>query len=486
MKTRTPLFGSIALGILAIAPRSGSAAPVASPGTEVTIYNNDLALVKDHRAIELPKGRSDFAWEGVASTMDATSASFGSPSAYALEQNYRFDLVSRAVLLSKYVGKDVQLVQEIAAQDGKTVSTSTTGRILSVEGERITALESNGKILLDPPGRVVLPSLPEGLLVKPSLVLDLESPKGGRVDAELRYLCGGFSWKADYVAVLDSTGKAVDLDGLVTLENRSGTSYRDAKLKLVAGDVNRIRERAYNDFRADNYIMEAAGSVAMKARAAVPPPQFKEQGLFEYHLYELQRPTTLLDKEQKQVSLLTAQESKAVTRYVFDESLYQRYWWWSREGDTRDGLKCGVQLDVANREDNHLGIPLPKGKVRVYKEDRSGSLQFVGEDLIDHTPRGDTLHLSLGQAFELRGKRTVETSDQKGEQKTETVRIDLRNAKDQDVEIEVVEHQNWPTWTVKEHSLGFEKRDASTIVFKVKVPKRGEASVKYTYNASWK
>jgi hypothetical protein len=186
------------------------------------------------------------------------------------------------------------------------------------------------------------------------------------------------------------------------------------------------------------------------------------------------------------VNLLTAQESKAVTRYVFDESLYQKYWWWSREGDTRDGLKCGVQLDVANREDNHLGVPLPKGKVRVYKQDKSGSLQFVGEDLIDHTPRGDTLHLSLGQAFELRGKRVVESSDQKGEQKTETVRIDLRNAKDQDVEIEVVEHQNWPTWKVKESSQSFEKRDASTIVFKVKIPKRGEGSVKYTYNASWK
>lgn len=488
MPTRLPVSRSLVAGLSLIALGSAGAAPVAAPSnTEVTIYNNDLALVKDRRTLDLPKGRHEFAWEGVATTLDATSASFGSPSAWALEQNYRFDLVSRSVLLSKYLGKEVQLVQEVAAQDGKTVSTTTSGRILSVEGERISALDADGKILLDPPGRVVLPSLPEGLLVKPSLVLDLESPKGGRTEAELRYLCGGFSWRADYVAVLDSAGKAVDLDGLVTLENNSGATYRDAKLKLVAGDVNRIRERAYNDFRADA-VMElgASGSMAMRAKAAAPPPQFKEQGLFEYHLYELQRPTTLLDKEQKQVNLLAAQEAKAVTRYVFDESLYQRYWWWSREGDTRDGLKCGVQLDVPNREENHLGIPLPKGKVRVYKEDKGGSLQFVGEDLIDHTPRGDTLHLSLGQAFELRGKRVVEASDQKGEQKTETVRIDLRNAKDQDVEIEVVEHQNWPTWKVKDSSLGFEKRDASTIVFKLKVPKRGEASVRYTYSASWK
>lgn len=487
MTTRHYGLGSLAAAFLLFEPGAVHAAGAPSPtGSEVTIYNNDLALVKDRRVIELAKGRQEFAWTGVATTLDATSASFGSPTAYALEQNYRFDLVSRAVLLSKYLGKEVQLVQEVAAQDGRTVSSTLSGRILSVEGERITALESNGKILLDPPGRVVLPSLPEGLLVQPSLVLDLESPKAGRTDAELRYLCGGFSWRADYVAVLDSAGKSVDLDGLVTLENTSGASYRDAKLKLVAGDVNRIRERVYNEFRAEALDMVAAGSFAPRAKAAVAPPQFKEQGLFEYHLYELQRPTTLLDKEQKQVNLLTAQESKAVTRYVFDESLYQKYWWWSREGDSRDGLKCGVQLDVANREDNRLGIPLPKGKVRVYKQDKGGSLQFVGEDLIDHTPRGDTLHLSLGQAFELRGKRTVESSDQKGEQKTESVRIDLRNAKDQDVEIEVVERQNWPSWKVKDANLAYTKRDASTIVFKVKVPKRGEASVKYTYSASWK
>jgi len=463
-----------------------AAVAISADGPEVTIYNQDLALIKDRRTIELGKGRQEFAWEGVAQTMDATSASFGSPSAWALEQNYRFDLVSRGVLLSKYVGKEVELVTETVAQDGKTTRTSTSGRILSVEGERITSLESNGRILLDPPGRVILPSLPQGLLVKPTLVLDLESPKGGKTDAELRYLCGGFSWKADYVAVLDSAGKSVDIEGLVTLQNQSGASYADARLKLVAGDVNRVRETVVNGYADRVYAMAEAAPSSMRAKSVAPPPQFKEQGLFEYHLYELQRPTTLLNKEQKQVNLLSAQESKAVTRYVFDESLYQKYWWWSRDDDSRDGLKCAVVLDVANREENHLGVPLPKGKVRVYKEDKGGSLQFVGEDLIDHTPRGDTLHLSLGQAFELRGRRTVEASDQKGEQKTETVRVDLRNAKDQDVVVEVVERQAWPTWKVRESSTEFVKRDAATVVFKVKVPKRGEATVKYTYWASWK
>lgn len=453
-------------------------------GVELTIYNDDLALVKDRRAIELPKGRSAFAWDGVAQTLDASSAIFASPDAAALEQNYRYDLVSRGVLLSKYLGREVELVEETVLADGKPWRATRKGRILSIEGERITSFESQGQILLDPPGRVVLPSLPEGLLVKPSLVLDVEAARAGKADAELSYLCKGLSWKADYVAVMDSSGGSVDLDGLVTLENNSGASFREATLKLVAGDVNRWKERAggQGGYAGDMVLMEAAPRMAKMAA----PPQFQEQGLMEYHLYALQRPADVLDREQKQVNFLSASGASSRKRFVFDESLYSRYWWWSRDNDSRNGLKCAVLLEVPNRRDRKLGMPLPKGVVRVYSKDRSGSLQFVGEDAIDHTPSGDTLRLSLGQAFDLRGARTVEASEQKDHQKTETVRVDLRNAKDQAVEIEVVERQSWPSWKVKESSLSYEKRDASTIVFKVKVPARGEASVRYTYQASWK
>ena len=230
-------------------------------------------------------------------------------------------------------------------------------------------------------------------------------------------------------------------------------------------------------------LMEAA---APRMAKMAPRPQFEEQGLMEYHLYSLQRPADVLDREQKQVNFLSAAGAASRKRYVFDESLYSRYWWWNRSNDSREGLKCAVILEIPNRREQHLGMPLPKGTVRVYSKDRSGSLQFVGEDAIDHTPSGDTLRLSLGQAFDMRGNRTVESSDQKGEQKTETVRIDLRNAKAEPVEIEVVERQNWPAWKVKDSSLPYEKRDASTIVFKVKVPARGEASVRYVYQASWK
>jgi hypothetical protein len=462
-----------------------AAVSASEPGFELTIYNTDLALVKDRRDLTFPKGRSSLPWEGVAQTLDASSASFTSPGAKMLEQNYRYDLVSRDVLLRKYLGRDVTLVQDAPTQDGKAMTTETVGRILSVEGERITSLESKGKILLDPPGRVVLPSLPEGLLVQPTLVLDLHSPQGGAFPAELRYLCQGLSWHADYIAVLDSLDKTMDLDGLVTLTNHSGTPFKEAKLKLVAGDVNLIPTNPRPVFAPRSAPMAKAG-VGGSMDDEAPPPGFTEQGLMEYHLYSLGRPATLLDNEQKQISLLSARGSTVRKRFVFDESDGSKYWWWNHEADTKDGRKLTVIVDVENKEANHLGIALPKGKIRVYKADGSGQLQFVGEDQIDHTPRDETIHLALGQAFELRGKRVVESSNTVRSEKTETVAVTLRNAKDEPVVAEVVEHQSWPTWKVSQSSLGYEKKDASTILFKVPVPARGEATLRYTYWASWK
>jgi hypothetical protein len=453
----------------------------AEPGLEITVYNDDHALVKDRRPLGLPKGRSSLPWEGVAQTLDASSASFSSPAARVLEQNYRYDLVSRSVLLQKYLGREVTLVEDATA-DGKLPVRERRGRILSLEGDRITSLESEGKILLDPPGRVVLPSLPEGLQVQPTLVLDLQSPKGGTAEAELRYLCSGLSWQADYVAVLDSADKKLDLDGLVTLSNHSGTAFKDAHLKLVAGEVNRIPEP--RRLRAEPMFLAKAAlpEVASGGGEDESTNGFQEQGLMEYHLYDLGRPTTLRDNEQKQISLLSAQGATAKKRYVFDESLTSRYWWWSRE-DTKDGRKLAVMVDIPNSEANRLGMALPKGKVRVYKADRSGALQFIGEDRIEHTAKDDTLHLALGKTFDLSGTRVVKNSSTVKDERTETVSVTLKNSKDEAVEVEVVEHQAWPDWKVKEASQSYDKKDASTLVFKVKVPAHGHAEVWYSYRA---
>jgi len=463
------------------------AALAAEPSLELTIYNDNLALVKDRRVLDLSKGRQSLPWEGVAQTLIPSSASFSSPSAKALEQNYRYDLVSRGVLLQKYLGKEVTLVQDSYAAN--TGSIETKGRVLSVEGDRITSMESGGKIILDPPGRVVLPSLPEGLLVKPSLVMDLWATGSGKSEAQLRYLCSGLSWSADYIAVLDSTDKLLDLDGLVTLNNRSGTAFREAKLKLVAGAVNRIPESQPRQryMEAPMPMMMAKSSMDGElAEEAAEPAGFQEQGLFEYHLYELGRPATVLDNEQKQVSLLSARGASVRKRFVFDESNDTRYWWWNKDEHTKDKRKLAVIVDVPNVEKNRLGMPLPKGKVRVYKADASGSLQFVGEDKIDHTSKEDTLHLALGQTFDLFGKRVVESSSTVKEEKTETVAVTIHNSKDEAVEVEVIEHQAWPKWSVKATLAQYRKKDASTIVFPVKVPAHGEATVRYTYLASWK
>jgi hypothetical protein len=460
-------------------------AAAAEPSVELTIYNDDVALVKDRRSLELAAGRQSLPWEGVAQTLFPSSASFSSPSAKSLEQDYRYDLVSRGVLLRKYLGKEVTLVVDTA--QGKPGS-QVSGRVLSVEGDRITSLEVGRKILLDPPGRVVLPSLPEGLLVKPTLVMDLWSAAGGKVGAELRYLCSGITWSADYVAVVDSADGKFDLDGLVTLNNRSGTEFHDAKLKLVAGNVNHIPDQ--RQARIDGYLDNPSALYVLDgkkgAKAAREPAGFQEEGLFEYHLYELGRPVTVLENAQKQVSLLSARGAGMNKRFVFDESYDARYWWWNHGEDTKEGRKLAVILDVPNTEKNRLGMALPKGRVRVYKADRSGSLQYLGEDEIGHTAKEDTLHLALGQAFDLFGKRVVESSKQSNQERTETIAVTVHNSKDEAVEAEVVEHQNAPNWKAYDASQSFAKKDASTLVFNVKVPAHGETTVRYTCESSWK
>jgi len=462
----------------------------AEPGLEITVYNSERALVKDHRPLELSKGRSSLPWEDVAQTLDASSAVFSSPAATALEQNYRYDLISRSVLLQKYLGREVTLVED-ASPDGKLPLRERRGRILSLEGDRITSLESEGKILLDPPGRVVLPNLPEGLLVKPSLVLDLQSSRSGKAEAELRYLCSGLSWSADYVAVLDSSNRHVDLDGLVTLSNHSGTAFRDARLKLVAGDVNQIRPRPMRAKMADT---EAAGASMMMSVFSEARP-FQEESLMEYHLYSLEHPTTLLDNEQKQISLFSAHEASVHKRYVFESEGSVNE---SDDDNVVDAILAGgdaqlqgtgtarkltVVVDLANADGNRLGMPLPAGRVRVFQADRSGSLQFVGEDRIGHTAKDDTLHLALGKAFDVSGARTVKASSTVKKERTETVSVTLKNAKDEAVDVEVVEHQNYPDWKVKEASQAYDKKDSSTLVFKVKVPAHGHAEVWYSYRA---
>jgi hypothetical protein len=274
------------------------------------------------------------------------------------------------------------------------------------------------------------------------------------------------------VFVVNASDDKGDLVGWVTLQNQTGATYRDAQLKLVAGDVNRVREEAEGvQMRAYKSAPTAAGASA-----------FREEGLFEYHLYTLDRPTTVRDKEQKQVTLLEAQNVGIQKKLIF---FGQQYWFRGQYGELAKNQKVGVYLDFKNSEANHLGIPLPKGTVRVYKADKSGAKQFVGEDSIDHTPRDEKIRIKMGEAFDVVADRKQMEWRARGNCRSESVwEIEIRNHKDEAVHVELREPAGGD-WRILESSLPATKEDASTFTFDVPVPKRGSTKVKYRVEVSW-
>ncbi len=436
----------------------------------VTIYNEDLALVRDQRQVALPKGPMALALREVSARIRPETAllrSLTHPGGLAiLEQNFDFDLLTPRKLLEKYVGKEVQLVRthpETGEDRYETaqVLAANDGVVLKV-GDRIET---------GVPGRLVFPDVPENLRDRPTLVVALDNDKADSQTIELSYLTGGLGWQADYVAELNSDDTAVDLSGWVTLTNRSGTTYRNALLQLVAGDVNRVREEMR--FRGD-VMMEAT-----MAKAAAP--QMSEESLFEYHLYTLQRPTTIRDNQTKQVSLLNAAGVSVEKEFRLqgNHSYYR-----GRQGDLGQKLKIGVFVEFDNRKQDNLGMPLPKGIVRVYKQDKEGRPQFVGEDRIDHTPENETLRLKLGDAFDVTADRKQTDFRKLGGDGRYNYRfesayeITLKNAKDEDVTVTVAEPMPGD-WRVLDESHEHSKASADTALWMIKVPAKGETVLTY-------
>ena len=293
-----------------------------------------------------------------------------------------------------------------------------------------------------------------------------------RQKIEVSYLASQLSWKADYVLVVNDADTAGDLNGWVTLDNRSGAAWANAKLQLVAGDVNRVQPAVYRDRMI----------YAAEARAAAPPPQFREEGLFEYHLYTLERPATLLENEQKQIALFEASGVKIAKRLVLrGEPAYFRM----QTGELGATSKIAVSLEFENRESERLGQPLPKGIVRVYKRDKSGGRQFLGEDEIDHTPRDERVRIRVGDAFDVIGERKQMDYKLIGSCRSESAwQIDLRNHKDEKVEVDVVEPASGD-WEIVSSSQKATKEDARTFSFRVPVPARGSARVEYRVRVRW-
>lgn len=450
-----------------------------SPGVELTVYNSDLGLVKDHRQMTLEKGVNFVRFSDVASGIDPTSVHFRSltdpEGTSVLEQNYEYDVVGSAKLLRKYLDEEITLVTE----DGSVY----TGKLLS-GADDIILQASDGKVTVVKANQVrefQFPALPDGLITKPSLLWQLDAALAGRHDVEVTYLTGGITWSADYVVVLAADDASLGLNGWVTVDNRSGATYKDARLKLIAGDIHRVQPT--------RELM--AYDLARKAGAAPTPEQVAEREFFEYHLYEIQRPVTVKDQQTKQIEFVGAEGVKAEKIFVYDGLGGGSWYSYGPITDPTYGptsnKKVMVLVEFKNSEADGLGVPLPKGRVRVYKEDTGGGTEFVGEDAIDHTPKDERVRLYLGDAFDIVGERKQTDFKRLGERTIEeSFEISLRNHKGEAVEVRVVEHLfRWSEWEITAKSQDFTKLDSSSVEFRVNVPKDGEAKITYTVRYRW-
>jgi hypothetical protein len=487
-KKRWIVWGLVAVLALvgAVARDSRQAVPVLAQeaGVELAVYNQNLALVKDRRSLDLSEGLNQVQFSDVASQIDPTSVHFRSltdpEGTSVLEQNYEYDLVGSSKLLLKYLDQEISLVTE----DG----TFYSGTLLSGEGDVIiqetTTTGTPGRVTvikLDQVREFSFPALPEGLITKPTLVWDLAAATGGQHDVEVTYLTGGVNWQADYIVVLADDEASVDLDGWVTLDNRSGASYQDAKLKLIAGDIHRAQEEGV-----------AYDAMLERAIPAAEAPPVEERAFFEYHLYEVTRPVTVKDNQTKQVEFVAAKDIPVDKFFVYDGA--QVRWWGGYSPvqepsyGTQSNKKVMVMLEFQNGEEQNLGVPLPRGTVRVYKNDVDGSSLLIGEDAIDHTPKDEPVRLYIGDAFDIVGER-VQTdfrAEYDEDWMEESYEISLRNHKEEAVEVRVVEHLfRWSEWKILDASQDFEKMDAQTIEFRVQVPADGEATVTYTVRYEW-
>ena len=433
-------------------------------GVEVTVYNQNLGLVKDTRRVTLPEGQGELRFMDVASQIMPVTVhakSLNSPESFSvLEQNYEYDLMNASKLLDKYVGKKIKLILWHEYQDRKE---TVEAELLSNNQGPIYRI--GNEIFLGHPGIHVLPEIPENLIAKPTLTWLFSNTTKKEHNLEVSYLTGGINWNADYVAVLNKEDTGCDLSGWVTINNQSGATYKDATLKLVAGKIH----RAWEEVR----MYESMKMARMDAAAA---PQFGEQALFEYHLYDLQRKTTIKDNQTKQISLLEASDvaaKKEMLVYGIQSYFTSQYM------EKLEKQPVAVYVKFKNSKESHLGMPLPEGIVRLYKKDAQGALQFVGEDRINHTPKDEEVKLKVGEAFDVVAERIQTDYRQLTSSLHESEwEITLRNHKEEDVTIGIVEPL-FGNWQVISNSHPFAKVDAFTIRFDVNVPKDQEVKVKY-------
>lgn len=428
----------------------------------VTVYNSNLGLVKDIRSLSIPTGVVFLTFEEVASLIDPTSVHIRSlthPDALSvLEQNFEYDLISPQKLMQKYLGRELELITK--DDSGETVKKAT---LIGIENGYVYKMD--GKIAVNPPGRVVLPDLPEGLISKPSLIWMLDNEKREHT-VEASYLTGGMNWRANYVAVLSGDDTALDLSGWVTIDNTSGATFTDAALKLIAGDVNRVEPPGA---LPKVYAME--GDLHVRGGRA----PMVEKAFFEYHMYTLQRKTTLRNNQTKQLRLMDAGGVSVRKKYLYSSN---QVYYYSPFGDIDKDTKIGVYLELENSKQNNMGMPLPKGVVRVFKKDDDGALEFLGEDEIDHTPEDEKIRIKMGNAFDIVAERVQTDFKQYRNTYESAYKITVRNHKDEDIVVSVVE-QLAGDWKIQENTHPFIKESAFRISFDIPVEKKGETVLTY-------
>lgn len=429
----------------------------------VTIYNQDLALIRDARKLSLQPGVQTLAFREVSAKIRPQTALLAAPGLRVLEQNFEYDLLTPQALLQKYVGQQVMLVKthpttgEETEQEA-TVLSSGSGTVLRV-GDHIES---------GIPGRLIFPSVPENLRDRPTLTMLVESKSSDPQPVVLSYLTRGLSWQADYVAELGEDDTTLDLNGWVTLKNESGATYENARLKLVTGDVNRVQERRPQPVMRSVAFSGVGSSESMA-----------EESMFEYHLYTLARPTTIKEKQSKQVALMQADNVQVKKEFILDG---QDYYYSNKVGELGKKIKVGVFVELKNSKEAGIGQPLPAGIMRVYKKDSSGSLQFVGEDRIDHTPENETVRLKLGDAFDVTAdKKQTDFKKLAGFSRYNYIyesafEMVVKNAKEETVTVQVQEPVPGD-WKIIEESAPHVKENANTAVWQIKVEPKSSTTL---------
>ncbi|MGO9367306.1 MAG: DUF4139 domain-containing protein [Terriglobales bacterium] len=473
----------------------------------LTIYNQDFAVVRQELPLDLKSGENQVNVSDITMHLEPDSVVLRDPTGkravQVLEQNYRADAISESLLLSFYEGKTLDFEASGQIIKGKVIRSGYTphnyfamnrygqeyyqGQMVGASTQPV--IEVDGQLYFGLPGKPVFPRLTDDSILKPRLEWILATDKAGKFPAEFSYVTGGMSWQADYNIIAPEKGDLVDIVGWVTMDNQSGTTFENARIKLMAGDVNKIQPA----MNGRNF----SQMVNLESAAASVRPNVTEKAFDEYHLYTLERSTTLRDRETKQVEFIHAAGVATRQLYIYDGvkidvNRYNGWGWDNIRNDhsygTESNSKIWVMREFVNSHANHLGMPLPKGRVRFYRRNDDGQIEFTGENVIDHTPRDETVRIYTGNAFDMTGERTrTNYSVEMGKSTaSESFQIKVRNHKKEPMEVRVVEHlYRALNWDVASSSAEYKKTDSHTIEFPVTIAPNGEQTITYTAHYTW-